>query len=599
MALGDLVVKLSADVAQFSSDMGRAVHIANRNSEQMANAFSKVSSAAAAIGVSLGAVFGVSAMTSMVSGIVKATAALDDMAERTGASVEKLSALAQVAAIGGHGTELLETSMIRLAKALGATDEKGKAAREALESIGLNAADLKSLDPADALVVIAKRLEGYRDGMGKTALAMALWGKSGAALLPLLKDLATDTSSLRKITEEEAAEAERLEKAWKRLTLQGEEFKKSIVLSMIPSLNDIVEAMLSARKVGDGFWGSMFEGAKKATQAMMGWNAAGDLKNINKKISDITDTIAAHEFGPMQNEPAIQMRVKQLKADVAELVKQKKLVEDIFKIEQPGAISGKGPDKPKSDVPFAAGDDTPAVNKELERAQALMKKQIEQFNHDYWASIEERNEVEVALVAAGQIRVLEEFTKAEKLMLQQIFDEIDAIQERDIAVEQAAGLAANKGKSNFQELEEQTKKNAEAARELGMSFTSAFEDAVLNGKKMSEVLQGLAKDVARVFLRRGVTEPLAAFAGDLFKSFIPKYDMGTDFVPHTGLAVVHRGEQIIPAGGGRGGEININFGSGPPTDPQAIAAVLLPAIQSIVRGEVGGQFRPGGLFNPA
>ena len=41
---------------------------------------------------------------------------------------------------------------------------------------------------------------------------------------------------------------------------------------------------------------------------------------------------------------------------------------------------------------------------------------------------------------------------------------------------------------------------------------------------------------------------------------IPEFQTGTDFVPETGLAVLHKGEQVIPAGRGRGGGTNISFG---------------------------------------
>lgn len=42
MALGDLVVRLAADVAAFQSDMGKAVHLAQRTQQQISNAFARV-----------------------------------------------------------------------------------------------------------------------------------------------------------------------------------------------------------------------------------------------------------------------------------------------------------------------------------------------------------------------------------------------------------------------------------------------------------------------------------------------------------------------------------------------------------------------------
>ncbi len=46
-------------------------------------------------------------------------------------------------------------------------------------------------------------------------------------------------------------------------------------------------------------------------------------------------------------------------------------------------------------------------------------------------------------------------------------------------------------------------------KDLGMTFSSAFEDAIVGGKKFSEVLQGLADDVLRLVTRKNITEPLA------------------------------------------------------------------------------------------
>jgi tape measure domain-containing protein len=54
---------------------------------------------------------------------------------------------------------------------------------------------------------------------------------------------------------------------------------------------------------------------------------------------------------------------------------------------------------------------------------------------------------------------------------------------------------------------------ARAAGQLGFAFSSAFEDAILDGEKLSKILQGLARDMARIVLRQTVTEPLGTAAG--------------------------------------------------------------------------------------
>ena len=64
--------------------------------------------------------------------------------------------------------------------------------------------------------------------------------------------------------------------------------------------------------------------------------------------------------------------------------------------------------------------------------------------------------------------------------------------------------------------DEKAKKLKQTFADLGATFTSAFEDAILNGERFSDVLGGLAKDIARLLLRETVSNPLAKFFSDSF-----------------------------------------------------------------------------------
>jgi phage-related minor tail protein len=84
---------------------------------------------------------------------------------------------------------------------------------------------------------------------------------------------------------------------------------------------------------------------------------------------------------------------------------------------------------------------------------------------------------------------------------------IDALEEiEDNQARLAAGFDEN-GKKII----EDTKKAKDLAHELGLTFTSAFEDAVIAGKKFSDVLKSLAQDIAKIILRKTITEPLGKF----------------------------------------------------------------------------------------
>jgi hypothetical protein len=51
---------------------------------------------------------------------------------------------------------------------------------------------------------------------------------------------------------------------------------------------------------------------------------------------------------------------------------------------------------------------------------------------------------------------------------------------------------------------------------LGMSFSSAFEEAILSGNKFRDVLKGLLDDILRILVRTTISAPLASAAGDFF-----------------------------------------------------------------------------------
>lgn len=51
-------------------------------------------------------------------------------------------------------------------------------------------------------------------------------------------------------------------------------------------------------------------------------------------------------------------------------------------------------------------------------------------------------------------------------------------------------------------------KTNDVANQLGLTFSSAFEDAIVNGAKFSDVLAGIEKDLIRIITRKLVIEPL-------------------------------------------------------------------------------------------
>jgi pyridoxine 5'-phosphate synthase PdxJ len=80
----------------------------------------------------------------------------------------------------------------------------------------------------------------------------------------------------------------------------------------------------------------------------------------------------------------------------------------------------------------------------------------------------------------------------------------------------------NETRERHQELNEEAKKTDNVARDLGLTFSSAFEDAIVEGKALREVIKGLGMDLARIAVRKTMTEPLGAAFSGLVKSGVDR-----------------------------------------------------------------------------
>lgn len=193
---------------------------------------------------SLGAALSVGAFASMIRGTIDSVAALGELSTKAGVSVESLSALAAVGKQSGTGAETIASSMNKLSKSMASASEDGKGAGQALRALGINFDDFAKLDPDQQMLAVAKAMNGFADGGGKSAAAMMLFGKQGAEMLPMMRDLA-DTGELQaKVTEAQKEQAIAFERSMIKLKASGEGWKKELAMGMLPALSEFAQATL-------------------------------------------------------------------------------------------------------------------------------------------------------------------------------------------------------------------------------------------------------------------------------------------------------------------------------------------------------------------
>jgi hypothetical protein len=169
---------------------------------------------------------------------------------------------------------------------------------------------------------------------------------------------------------------------------------------------------------------------------------------------------------------------------------------------------------------------------------------------------------------------------------------------------------ANRGKGSLADLKEvldvspDIEKTNDAARELGLTFSSAFEDAVIGGGKLSDVLHGLEQDILRIAMRKAITEPLGNAVAGIFSGGFGKLfgfasggdftvggSGGTDTTPVAFMATP--GETVSVrtpgqrAGGGGGGTYYIDARGADRTGLAELKGMILALNGSIEERAVG------------
>lgn len=244
--IGSLNVKLGLDSAQFVTGL--------KKSQGELSGFAKSAGlAGAAIGAALAGT--AIAAGAAIKGAIDRADQLDELSQKIGVGVEELSRLQYAAEISGVSVDSLTIGIKKLSAGLAEAAGKGTGkAAEALDALGISAVDAagKLRDSDDVLTDIAERFAGMQDGAGKTALAMNLFGKSGADLIPLLNEGAAGIERLKAeadalgitLDAETAAAAGKFNENLDKIKKTSQGVATQLMAATAPALLSISESLL-------------------------------------------------------------------------------------------------------------------------------------------------------------------------------------------------------------------------------------------------------------------------------------------------------------------------------------------------------------------
>lgn len=184
--VGSLNVVMGMDAGDFN----KGVRQIESQTDKLSRRLNVLMDHAKTAGAALVAAIPVAAFGMAIKNAIDVADALDETAQKVGLTVEQLSRLKYAAELNGVPLEKLQVGLGKLSQSMmdiASGNNTGAAARS-FAALGISATDVngKLRDTEQVILDLAEKFAGFEDDAGKTALAMNIFGKSGADLIPFL-----------------------------------------------------------------------------------------------------------------------------------------------------------------------------------------------------------------------------------------------------------------------------------------------------------------------------------------------------------------------------------------------------------------------------
>lgn len=243
MALATLSIDIVAQLAKFEQSLDGVGDAVKRMTDKVAG-FGTIFAANL---LSSAAEEAISTIASLPGALMDSVAAYQDFAEQTGTTAAGFASLQTAMDASGASAEQVAGAMVKLTANLSKTSDESKGTGAALKAIGLDLEAFRKLKPEDQLQAVADALANFKDGAGKTAVAVALFGKEGAKLLPFLNDL----EELRKnpfLTDEQIDAVDAFGKRSAAAAGQVRQLAQVAAAQAIPAMDAFQQASIEAIK---------------------------------------------------------------------------------------------------------------------------------------------------------------------------------------------------------------------------------------------------------------------------------------------------------------------------------------------------------------
>ncbi len=214
------------------------------------------------------------AFTRFVKGAIDSADAFGKMSDQTGIAANTLQAYVNAGKLAGIEQATIDKGLRRLSQSMREADLGVATYKDSFDALGLSVRDTDGSFKSNEQVLgeIADRFADMPDGATKAAIAMEIFGRSGASMINMLNGgKAALTEFNYAVSDEFAQNAEYFNDQIAVLTIKFDGFRKQLADALLPTLNNLLKMfsnIFSADQDFDAFFKGVEVGLKIISSAV-------------------------------------------------------------------------------------------------------------------------------------------------------------------------------------------------------------------------------------------------------------------------------------------------------------------------------------------
>lgn len=479
---------------------------------------------------------------------VEEISALGEAAQRaaamTGTTVEQIQELGKIGQLSGGSEEGMTQSIVRLERALASAGDEGSKLNQIFQNMGIQTREGGAFRDINSIMAdLSQRFSEAPDGINKTAIAMELMGRSGAAMIPTLnqgrdgwEELRSKIEATRSVmSAATAAEFAQLHDSIELQKMSWDGLGITITNAFAPALGSVVRGMneliqnFTASLEKGGAFKIILDALVTSFELIITVVAAFStaLQQLWQIALATTDAMTGLGYAMTFQGDKAAAYFEKAKNEMAEVGKLGKQWTDdfwnrgAFTRAQPGKTGGNNLD----------GMPDLAAQKEAEQAYIESIRAKQEANKEYYSEV---MRLEDELLEYLRNKYGENSSAYQKELTRKL-----QMENRHLAQTKQQWSQA------FSFISSDFKTAVSGWIDGSMTFGEAFTSMITS--MATHFIEKVAEMIAEWLIFQAITAIFGGGGGGggLLGSLIG-FETGTTYVPRTGPYIVHEGEMVIP-----------------------------------------------------